>query len=106
MWAVHCNEVLRDDAEYQKAVARDRRVGRTVAWAYAALIGGLLAFCTGFYYWRFRFLWAFIVYLIVLAIAAFGLKTILYYSHKNDHLSQIVIDARERYINGIVKSED
>lgn len=53
-WRIHGNEVLDSDDEYQKAEREQRHVGKIVAWAYAILVGGLLAFMIGFYLWRFR----------------------------------------------------
>ncbi len=97
-WRLHGNEVLAHDADYQEAERQERRIGIRVAWAYAALVGGLLAFCIGFYYWLFRFFFAICLYVVFLTIAGLGLRVIMRCSVRNDHLSELVRRAHDRYV--------
>lgn len=98
-WRIHGNEVLANDPEYQQALAVQRRVGRRVAWAYVVLVGSLLAFMCGFYLWRFRHLWADVTYIVLWALAIVAARVIMKYSVKNDHLGELVAQARQRYID-------
>lgn len=97
-WRIHGNEVLDSDDEYQKAEREQRHVGKIVAWAYAILVGGLLAFMIGFYLWRFRFFWAIVIYVVLLSICAIAGRTISVHAVRNDHLGELVKAAHDRYI--------
>lgn len=101
MWAANGNNILAGNADYQEAIAESRQTGKRVAWAYVALVGGLLAFCIGFYYWRFRFLAAIISYIVMLGIAGCGLKVIVRASYKNDHMNAIVKEVKDEYIKSL-----
>lgn len=102
-WCLHGNEVLVHDADYQEAERHAHHVGVRVAWAYAALVGSLLAFCVGFYYWLFRFFFAICLYVVFLTIAGLALRVILRYSVKDDHLSELVRRAHDRYVTQLLK---
>lgn len=102
-WCLHGNEILAHDADYQEAERQSRRVGVRVARAYVALVGSLLAFCVGFYYWLFRFLFAICLYVVFLTIAGLALRVILRYSVKDDHLSELVRRAHDRYVAQLLK---
>lgn len=104
-WHLHGNVVLAHDTDYQEAERQERRIGIHVAWAYAALVGGLLAFCIGFYYWFFRFFFAICLYVVFLTIAGLGLRTIMRYSVRNDHLSELVRRAHDRYVAQLLAGE-
>lgn len=98
-WHIHGNEILDHDADYQAALAVQRKVGRRVAVAYTALVGSLLVFMAGFYLWRFRFFWAIVLYIIMWTLAAIAARVIMKYSVKNDHLGELINKAKEKYIN-------
>lgn len=98
-WRIHGNEILASDADYQDALAVQRKVGRKVAWAYIILVGSLLVFMTGFYLWRFRFFWAIVFYIVMWTLAALSARVIAKYSVKNDHLGELISQAKQRYIN-------
>lgn len=102
-WQIHANEILSADREYQSAEGHQRLVGRRVALAYVALVGGLLAFCVGFYYWMFRFFWAIVAYVVFLSIAGVGLRYILKASVKNDRLGQLVRKAHDNYVESLMR---
>lgn len=101
-WRIHGNEILDHDADYQAAIALQRKVGSRVGWAYVVLVGSLLIFMTGFYLWRFRFFWAIVLYIIMWTLAAIAARAIMKYSVKNDHLGELISKAKEKYINSLM----
>lgn len=102
-WQIHGNEILAEDADYQAALAEQRKVGRRVGWAYIVLVGSLLVFMTGFYLWRFRFFWAIIFYIVMWTLAALSARVITKYSVKNDHLGELISQAKQRYLRKMME---
>lgn len=105
LWRIHGNEVLAADEEYLAAERRQDHVGRVVAWAYAILVAGLLAFMVGFYLWRFRFFWAIVIYVVLLSMCGVAARTIVVNAVRNDHLGELVKAAHDRYIRQMTQQQ-
>lgn len=100
-WRKKANEILLHDKEYQEALKEQHRVGKHVGWAYVVLVSSLLAFMSGFYLWRLRFLLAIIFYIVMWCIAGFAANIIFKHSVKDDHLGELIHKAHKAFIENL-----